>query len=558
VRAWPQRLQLGAAVTVAVLVAAFAGFAGAARRWEARGGWAAAAREGGAETCDELMPAAARGKRIFRKGITAAGRPVEGVLDGSAAVLSGVQAACAGCHSPDGAGASEGGALVPAVVREQLFSASRGRGPYDAVTLATAIRDGRSPTRQLHGLMPRYRLAPEELDDVVAYLRCVGHDSDPGVTAEAVTLGAALPLTGRSSTVGAAVREMLEASFAEVNAQGGIFRRRIELTVEDSGERGEEGATARLVGRGVFALVGSVAEAGGARAALGARLEAEGVPLIGPVSAEPPEASRSDGVVFEVEPGLDTLARVAVKHVADSVAPPGPGQVAATVLVLRPRGAEGESWLGGARAEAAVRGLRPPVDVPYEHGRLDESGLAEGARSGGVRAVLFLGGADELSRCAAALEADAGSRLAAKPGAAVIYAPASVMGDAGDALWTARLRRVVFIYPGPLDAAETGRQRAFDAFLQSHGIAQRHVALQRRARVAAGLVIEALKRTGAHVTRDGLIAALDGLRDFDAGAGPALSFGKHRRAGVMGASLIQVDPERRDAVRASEWIEVVP
>ena len=81
---------------------------------------------------------------------------------------------------------------------------------------------------------------------------------------------------------------------------------------------------------------------------------------------------------------------------------------------------------------------------------------------------------------------------------------------------------------------------------------------QASAYVAARILIEALKRTGAHATREGLIAALERLRDFDAGPAPPVTFARNRRTGVLGASLVHLEPASGDAVRVSGWIDVVP
>ncbi|KYF85321.1 hypothetical protein BE17_21060, partial [Sorangium cellulosum] len=89
----------------------------------------------------------------------------------------------------------------------------------------------------------------------------------------------------------------------------------------------------------------------------------------------------------------------------------------------------------------------------------------------------------------------------------------------------------------------------------------RYTAFQASAYAAASVLVEALKRAGAHLTRPGLVAALEGLRAFDPGPGPAITFGRNRRVGAYGASLSRVDPSSVDVAHTapvSAWVEVVP
>ncbi|XXX73102.1 ABC transporter substrate-binding protein [Sorangium sp. So ce134] len=500
----------------------------------------------GADSCAELSPAALRGRRIFHHGALASGEPVEGRLGASGAALQGKAAACAGCHGRSGDGTSEGGVAAPPLTPEQLFASDRAGGAYTAETLAAAVRDGRTPaSRELHLVMPRYRLDRAHLDDLVAYLRCVGRDADPGVSPEALRLGAALPLTGRFAAAGAAARDVLAAAFAEVNAQGGVFRRRLELVVADSGDALDgAAATERLLDQRVFALVGSVWSDGGAAAA---RLAADEVPLVGPLGAGLPASDPGDGVVFHLQPGLDTLARVAVAHLAGASAPPG----AEALLVVHPAGPRGDAFLRGARAEAQRRGLPAPGSLPFEPGRFDAAAAIDAAARLRPRAILLAGEGDELSRWLAAPWPSSGPRPA-------LYAPASLLRRDPGSLRRAAAARLLLVHPGPLDEAERLGQRALSSFLDRHRVPPRHAAFQASAYVAARVLVEALKRAGAHLTRPGLIGALEELRGFDPGPGPAITFGRNRRVGAYGASLTGLDPASSDLAPVSAWVEVVP
>ena len=493
-----------------------------------------------AASCSELTPAALRGKRIFQRGVTADGRPIEGAIVNGAATLSGREAACSSCHAPGGEGTMEGSLATPPLTPERLSSPTRERRAYDAATLAIAIRDGRSPSsRRLNPVMPQYRLRDGDLTDLVTYLGCVGRDPDPGVTETALKLGAALPLTGPAAAMGASAREVLLAAFAEVNAQGGIFQRRIELDVEDSGgAAGEPGATARLLDRGALALLGTVWRGD---PGLQSRLSEERAPLL---VSRGTRAIAGDGVVFQIQPGPDTLARVAIKHLTE------PRAASATAdLIVHTRDDAGELWIMGARAEAARRGLPAPMSLAFEPHHLDVRAVVEAAQRRRARAILFWGPGEDLARCAAAFPPSSG---------VPIYAWLGSIAEEPETSSHRDFNSVLFLYSGPLGEEARASSDALRAFLRRARVPPGPLGAQASAYVSARVLVEALKRAGAHVTREGLIAALEGMRDFDAGPAPLVSFGRDRRIGALGARLVQLAPTSGVAVSASAWIDVVP
>jgi Periplasmic binding protein/Pyridoxamine 5'-phosphate oxidase len=90
-------------------------------------------------------------------------------------------------------------------------------------------------------------------------------------------------LTGALAAIGEDVKATLAASFAEINEKGGIYGRRFELVVEDSGGDPAQTlvVTRRLIEQhGVFALVGSF-ESGDSEA-LHELIKRSEIPVVGP------------------------------------------------------------------------------------------------------------------------------------------------------------------------------------------------------------------------------------------------------------------------------------
>ena len=68
------------------------------------------------------------------------------------------------------------------------------------------------------------------------------------------------------------------------------------------------------------------------------------------------------------------------------------------------------------------------------------------------------------------------------------------------------------------------------------------------------VVAEGLKRGGRDISRERLVTALEGLYDYETGLAPRLTFGPNRRVGAAGAYVVRIDPERKEFVAASGWV----
>src|SRR5579864_6518115 len=82
-----------------------------------------------------------------------------------------------------------------------------------------------------------------------------------GVSQDAILFGQAAALEGPSSALGQGMRQGIVAAFAEVNAKGGIFGRKLKLISRDDGydpDRSVAQSTKLIEEDKVFALIGAV------------------------------------------------------------------------------------------------------------------------------------------------------------------------------------------------------------------------------------------------------------------------------------------------------------
>ena len=179
--------------------------------------------------------AAARGKEIYINGVDVAGAQIkcvtgEQVTEVPAAILK-----CASCHGKDGRGKAEGG-IFPSNIRwselakpfSLTMQSGRKRPPYSERLLLRAVTMGLDAGgNRLHATMPRYRLSHQQAADLVAYLKELDHEHDPGVTDDAIVLGVVLPPESSRGGMSRAVRETLTAAFDALNREGGVYGRKL-------------------------------------------------------------------------------------------------------------------------------------------------------------------------------------------------------------------------------------------------------------------------------------------------------------------------------------------
>jgi hypothetical protein len=143
-------------------------------------------------------PTATPGEVIYRQGVMPTGEALTGERDQNTH-LTGAAAACATCHRRSGLGSAEGRIIIPPITGRFLYQ-TRGResaqpdvraasgfipnrNPYDAASLARAIRNGIDVAgRKLSYLMPRYQLNDADMATLLAYLRDLGSAPTPGVS----------------------------------------------------------------------------------------------------------------------------------------------------------------------------------------------------------------------------------------------------------------------------------------------------------------------------------------------------------------------------------------
>jgi ABC-type branched-subunit amino acid transport system substrate-binding protein len=477
-----------------------------------------------------------RGKQIYVSGTGQPSSPIVATLGDDSDQVSASLLPCANCHGDDGRGKTEAGITPPDIRWETLtrpYQRARPGGrtapPYTERTLIRAITMGIDPAgNRLNRAMPRYRLSQADAADLIAYLKDVGAEPEPGVTANAIGIGVILPPSTTMPEANSAVARVLTAYFKELNDAGGIYNRRIDVSFADASR---PGAIAQFRSAPPFAMAASFLA--GAEGDVSRLVSDTGVPLVGAFTLDPraDPASR----VFYADAGLpgqaESLATFAAKR--------RPGGHVVVVYSAEPV---------SRRAADAVMSAGQLAGWTGELVRIasvdDERWRSRLRTADGVFFVSLDGSAFEFLRVAAASAPRADffvpGPLTAKD---IFQLPSSLDGR-------------VFVSFAALPSDRTAPALAeYHRLATAHGLTREAFAEQIATLSAARLLTEALQRAGHELTRQKLVAAMESLRQFSTGLTPPITYTPTRRIGVTGAHIVTLDLKSGAGVPRSVWVE---
>ncbi|HWC77093.1 MAG TPA: ABC transporter substrate-binding protein [Blastocatellia bacterium] len=489
-----------------------------------------------------------RGKQIYLYGTSPSGGNVTAFLRDAAVEVPASTLTCANCHGFRGEGKPEGG-VIPSVITWSFLTKSYGvthasgrtHPPYDEKTLELSLVRGFDPAgTRLAGSMPVYQMPPEDMKDLIAYLKRLGSDIDPGVSDNALRIGTIIPGDGPARDAGVATRAALEAYFAEVNAHGGIYGRKVDLRSLDakSGTGASEEAEQFIRNEGLFALAGAFIA--GSEAKLLSIVEKEEVPLVGPFTLFPSVEFPVNRHVFYLLSGLNEQALAMLSFAASKTSEPR------RVAIVYPRIDRFVSVVPTIEAECQKRSWPAPEKLAYATSSFDAAQIASRVKASRADVVLVYTNANETVALANAVSATKWTPSFFIPGALV-----------GRELLNAQpglLASFFVSFPTlPLDQTQQGIAE-YHQLAKKHSLPQRHLASQVNALGAAKVLVEALKLAGRDLSREKLINTLEGLYQYQTGLTPPITFGLNRRIGALGAYIVSIDPEKKEFVPVSNWI----
>jgi ABC-type branched-subunit amino acid transport system substrate-binding protein len=503
----------------------------------------------------ELTEAEKNGRRIYRDGLSSRQSEIIAVMGEGGIEVPGSALPCASCHGRDGRGRSEGGInpsdlTWPVLSKPYGTTTPTGRkiAPYDDSTLRRAIGLGiDSSGNALNAAMPRYRLSMEDAADLIAYLKRLGTEPEPGVTDDVLRVGLLRP-PSVSASVGSAQEAALKAYFSEVNKTG-VYGRRLELVTMESRERPDltKAALEDFLDREKpFVMVSPFLA--GADAELSAVAEAKEVPFLGPSTLRPKDSFPINRYVFFLLPGEAEQARALVQHAADTRG--GDPQAAPRSALLVAEGAPDETLLGEAVRQQADRLRLPaPERVVLGGGGYDANAVVAKLAAAKYDAVFFIGrGVEAIQVLSAMAEAELTPKIYL-----LSLDAARTLGGGGKVSFAGPAFMAFPLLPGGAPGEDLTE---FRRLAQAHQLPRQHEAAQRLALGSAKLLADTLLKLGRTITRESLIEALEQHYRYYGGYVPPLTFGPNRRIGPQGAYVLKVNLSTGETVPVTGFLPV--
>jgi ABC-type branched-subunit amino acid transport system substrate-binding protein len=491
-----------------------------------------------------LSPAEAAGRRVYTEGVSAAGHEITAEVGMGGAILPGSAVPCANCHGRDGQGRAESGIVPPPIVWSRLaksyghvHESGRRHGPFDEASVARAITQGLDPAgNPLESAMPRFHIHPDDLRNLIAYLKRLESDVDPGISDAAIRVGTVLP---EDVPAADAMRKAIEAAFEDVNASGGLYGRRLELVVRTHPPRpggAVEAARTSIDRDDVLALVSPFAL--GAEAPLAALAEEKRVPMVGPFTVRGPPAPQGR-YSFYLFGGLPEQAEVLVEFALAN-----PAVAGKSLVLIEPADAAAHEAAAAVQSRCATKPCPAMRVIPSRATPMDAATLVRQAHEAQAEAVIFLGDGADLERFAAAADAQGWHPA--------LLAPGTLAGRAAGHLPHGFEGRFFLAYP---TAPPRGRTNdAFDRFVAKHQLASASELPAFSSFVAASLLVDALRREGRDVSREGLVAELEATTAYGSLLAQPIRYGPRRRIGALGGHVVAPAPDGTGFRAASGWI----
>ncbi|HWQ31737.1 MAG TPA: ABC transporter substrate-binding protein [Blastocatellia bacterium] len=486
-----------------------------------------------------------RGKRIYLHGTSDAGREITALIGDGTTDVPAATLPCASCHGADGRGRAEGGVIPSDITWPHLTKAyghqhadGRNHPAFTEAALARAMTMGPDPAgNRLLAAMPKYQMTTDDLNALLAYLKRLGADHDPGVSDETIRIGTILPTAGPQAEIGRAMKDVLAACFAEVNARGGIYQRRLELRVIETTDAAQ---LRRLIEtQEIFALAGSLMP--GSEAAIAAQIEQAEVPLIGPFTLQPHSGATVNRQIFYLFSGLTEQVRALVSFAASSkAAPPRAAIVYAETATAR-------QIVAAIEDEYRLKDGARPVQFGFAPDAFEAARLVSRMQNQ-TSDVYFIGSGAQFAAFVSEAE-----KLKWQPR---FLMPGALAGRDVFNVPPSAAARIFLSWPTlPGDHTRAGLKE-LTTLLSQHQVSLRHAPTQIAAFCAARLLIEGLQRSGRDLSREKLIAALEKLYEFRTELTPPLSYGPNHRIGALGAYIVTPDTAAKTFIPVGGWISL--
>ncbi len=342
--------------------------------------------------------------------------------------------------------------------------------------------------------------------------------AEPGITANTITLGMSAPFSGPNGAYGLDMRQTIEAYFRQINKEGGINGRRLELIALDDGyetERTVANTKTLIKDKNVFALLAYYGSSPTTEA-MNTVFGPAQVPLVGTISGaaslrEPISSNPNSRYMFNVRASyadeteliIDQMVSLGLKNIA----------------VFYQNDGFGKSGLDGVTAALKKYKLAPVAVGTVERNSLDVAGAVQAIAKANPQAVVMVTLYKPTAAFVKAMKkADQNPML-------MTLSPIGtgwLVNELGAESRGIGISQVVpypwnNVVPVVRDYQKLAPKGAYTYYGQE-------------AYLMARTMVEGLKRAGKDPSREKLVAALEGMNNIDLG-GYRLNYDTNSRLG---------------------------
>lgn len=497
----------------------------------------------------ELTPLEQQGKAIYRQGTSPLGNPITVYLEAAKIDVSANSFPCVRCHGHDGRGKTEGG-ITSSDIRWEVLSkpygvvlpSGRRHSGYDETKLKRAITMGMDPQNNpLQTVMPRYRFMQDDLQALVAYLKKLGNEQEPGISDTHIQVGTLLfPEHPTYQTINQAAKKALVSFFDDVNQKGGFYNRQIDLHIDHlppSLEQWPAKLEAFIEEKSIFALISTFM--GGAETELSKLLREKKIPLIGGLTISPDLTFPPNPYVFYLSPGIPTqmvhLIQFEMKRKANSMVRIGtlfPDEM--SLQRFQPYLSKACQQLGCQSVDSYL--------IPQTVSDIGD--LGQTLKNNQTTTLLLLGVRQPELALLAELNRHAWEPTLLVPGALATQGIFQIPRSFDEKLFLS--------FPEAMVKSPKNPSIEFQNLANRYQLASQHRDIQLSVLTSASLLSEGIKRAGKELSRENLISQLDKLFRFETGFSEKITFTPNRRIGAETVVIAQVSLATQQLIPITE------
>jgi amino acid/amide ABC transporter substrate-binding protein, HAAT family (TC 3.A.1.4.-) len=349
------------------------------------------------------------------------------------------------------------------------------------------------------------------------------HNDAPGVTDAEIRLGSSLALTGHAGYLGTQTLRGAEAYLRYVNENGGVHGRKIRIiSYDDSYDppRCLSNTQKLIVAGDIFALCCYVGTPTTVKVL--PLVEEARIPLIGMFTGANALREPFNHYVVNIRASYYQETETAVRHMVEDLG-------ITRIAVFYQYDAYGFDGLIGTELALKEYDLEPVARGSYIRGTQKVSEGMDKIRDSGAEAVVMVGTYDACARFIT---------LAQQAGYDPIFYNVSFVGAEELARRLGPDITPVVLMSQVVPQPQVGSGDAHDAATEYVTLLARYFPDDTPSFVGlegflnARIIVEGLERAGRNLTREGLLKAIESIRDYELGPGMSITYGPNDRQGL--------------------------